>query len=334
MDKFLTTSAVPRDQRIEYWTDLICDSYVNLSCSRTGDGEFDGSIRTREIASLNLSVVASNAQSVLRTQGHIARESNDFFLVSIQSLGVGVVRQDGREAMLSPGDFALYDSTRPYELYFPDDFEQIVLKLPGMQLRHALRETEKLTATAVSGREGAGHLLINMIKTLWEDSKSLQPTSALAIANGVVSVLVAGLQTISPFDPPPLSSLANYHLARIKALIDTDLGDPQLSVSSIASKLTLSTTHIHRLFQNESVRPGQYIWLRRLEACSRDLLDSRFAAKPIGEIGYLRGFSDAAHFSRAFREHFGCSPRDWRQRGAQSVIDAGEGRHRGRPNAS
>src|SRR5258707_9271373 len=41
MDKFLTTNAVSRDQRLEYWTDLICDSYVNLSCSRTGDGEFD-----------------------------------------------------------------------------------------------------------------------------------------------------------------------------------------------------------------------------------------------------------------------------------------------------
>ena len=314
MDTFLTTKAVPREQRLEYWTDLICDSYVNLGCTRATEDEFDGSIRTREIASLNLSVVAANSQTVLRTHGHIAKESDDFFLVSVQSRGVGVVKQDRRAAMLSPGDFALYDSTRPYELYFPSDFEQIVLKLPGMLLRHVLRETERLTATAVCGREGAGHLLINMIKTLWEDSSALQPASALAIANGVVNVLVAGLQTIAPVIGPPLSSLASYHLARIKAMIDMDLGDPQLSVNSIAAKLAISTTHIHRLFQTESVRPGQYIWLRRLEACSRDLLDPGLAAKSIGEIGYQRGFSDAAHFSRAFREHFGCSPRDWRQR--------------------
>ena len=36
-----------------------------------------------------------------------------------------------------PGDFALYDSTRPYQLLFDDDFEQIVLKLPGERLRSA-----------------------------------------------------------------------------------------------------------------------------------------------------------------------------------------------------
>jgi len=33
----------------------------------------------------------------------------------------------------------------------------------------------------------------------------------------------------------------------------------------------------------------------------------------VGEIAYGRGFNDAAHFSRAFRERFGCSPREWRQ---------------------
>jgi AraC-like DNA-binding protein len=223
-----------------------------------------------------------------------------------------VVRQDGRDAVLSVGDFALYDSTRPYQLLFDDAFEQIVLKLPGERLRSELRDTEALTATTVSGREGAGHLLISMIRTLREDIDALQPASALAVANGVLSILVAGLQTLPAARSPGLSQLAAFHLARIKRRIDEQLADPALSVSSLAAQLGLSVSQIHRVFGSEPLTPAQYIWERRLEACSRDLREPRLAGRTVSEIAFGRGFNDAAHFSRVFRERFGSTPREWR----------------------
>jgi AraC-like DNA-binding protein len=224
---------------------------------------------------------------------------------------------DGRDAVLAAGDFALYDSTRPYELLFDHAFEQIVLKLPGERLRSELHDTEALTATTVSGREGAGHLLLGMIRTLREDIDTLQPASALAVANGVQSILVAGLQTLPAARAPGLSNLTAYHLARVKRRIDEQLADPSLSVGSLAAELGVSASHIHRIFKSEPLTPSQYIWERRLEACSRDLLEPRLAGRPVADIAYGRGFNDAAHFSRAFRERFGCSPREWRQQRVQ-----------------
>lgn len=320
MNPLLSTEAVARDQRLAYWTDMICKVYVQLECDpvRAGEaGDFEGSIRQHSLPSLDVSVVTSSAQKVVRTPSHIAHASDDCFLVSIQSRGQGVVRQDGRDAVLTAGDFALYDSTRPYELRFDDAFEQIVLKLPGERLRSELRDTEALTATTVSGRAGAGHLLLGMIRTLREDIDTLQPASALAVANGVQSILVAGLQTLPAAQSPSLSSLTAYHLARVKRSIDAQLADPSLSVGSLAAELSVSVSHIHRVFKSEPLTPAQYIWERRLEACSRDLLEPRLAGKPVGEIAYGRGFNDAAHFSRAFRERFGCSPREWRQQRVQ-----------------
>jgi AraC-like DNA-binding protein len=320
MNPLLSTDAVPREQRLAYWTDMICNVYVQLGCDpvRPGPADgFEGSIRRHTLPSLDLSVVTSQAQRVMRTESHIARSSDDCFLVSIQARGRGVVRQDGRDAVLAVGDFALYDSTRPYQLCFDDAFEQIVLKLPGERLRSELRDTEALTATTVSGREGAGHLLLGMIRTLREDIDALQPASALAVANGVQSILVAGLQTLPAARTPGLSKLTAFHLARVKRLVDERLADPALSVGSLAAELGVSASHIHRVFRNEPLTPAQYIWERRLEACSRDLLAPRLAGRPVGEIAYGRGFSDAAHFSRAFRERFGCSPREWRQQRVQ-----------------
>jgi AraC-like DNA-binding protein len=319
MNQLLSTDAVPSGQRLAYWTDMICNVYVQLGCDAARpevSDSFQGSIRQHSLPGLDVSVVNSSAQNVMRTAGHIARSSDDYFLVSIQARGRGVVRQDGRDAVLSVGDFALYDSTRPYQLLFDEAFEQIVLKLPGERLRSELRETETLTATTVSGREGAGHLLIGMISTLREDIDTLQPASALAVANGVQSILVAGLQTLPAARSPGLSNLTAFHLARVKRRIDEQLADSQLSVSTLAAQLGMSVSHIHRVFKSEPLTPSQYIWERRLEACSRDLLEPRLAGRPVGEIAYARGFSDAAHFSRAFRERFGCSPREWRQQRA------------------
>ncbi|MEJ8810956.1 helix-turn-helix domain-containing protein [Variovorax ureilyticus] len=314
MTRLLSTDVVPRDQRLAYWTDMICNVYVQLGCDPVASarGDFDGSIRQHTLPSLDVSVVTSGPQKVMRTSGHIARSSDDYFLVSIQARGQGVVRQDGRDAVLSVGDFALYDSTRPYQLLFDDAFEQIVLKLPGERLRSELRDTEALTATTVSGREGAGHLMLSMIRTLREDIDALQPASALAVANGVLNILVAGLQTLPAARSPSLSNLTAFHLARIKRCIDARLDDPALSVGMLAAELGMSASQIHRVFKSEPLTLSQYIWDRRLEACSRDLLDPREAGRTVGEIAYGRGFSDPAHFSRAFRERFGCSPRDWR----------------------
>ncbi|MBT2321241.1 helix-turn-helix domain-containing protein [Variovorax paradoxus] len=317
MNRLLSTDTVPREQRLAYWTDMICNIYVQLGCDpvRGGPpGDFEGSIRQHTLPALDVSVVRSGAQSVMRTPGHIARSGDDYFLVGIQTRGRGVVRQDGRDAVLAVGDFALYDSTRPYQLLFDDAFEQIVLKLPGERLRSELRDTEALTATAVSGRQGAGHLLINMIGTLREDIDTLQPASALAVANGVLSILVAGLQTLPAARSPSLSNLTAFHLARIKRRVDEQLGDAELSVGSLAAELGLSVSQLHRVFKSEPLTPAQYIWERRLEACSRDLLAPALAGRTVSEIAYSRGFNDAAHFSRAFRERFGSSPREWRLR--------------------
>ena len=312
MGQLLTTSSVPHEQRLAYWTDMICDVYVQLACDALRRDDFSGSIQSHSLAHLKLSVVESGPQRVLRTPGQISRASEDYFLVSMQTRGSGVVRQDGRVAVLRPGDFALYDSTRPYELAFGADFQQMVLMLPGNQLRSMVRNTENLTASPVSGRKGAGHLMITMLETLRQDIDSLQPASAAAVANGVVAILVAGLHTLPAASRPGVSDLTGYHLARIRRLVDQRLSDPLLSVTTIAAELQLSIGHVHRLFQNEAMPLVHYIWNRRLEACHRDLLDPARAGHSIAKIAFSHGFNDAAHFSRSFRRRFGSSAREHR----------------------
>ena len=51
---------------------------------------------------------------------------------------------------------------------------------------------------------------------------------------------------------------------------------------------------------------------RRLDGIARDLGDPAMADRTIGAIAFDWGFSDLSHFTRRFKQRFGCRPRDWR----------------------
>lgn len=313
MSQILSTQAVAPRNREAYWADAVCDTYVQLECDAIdASAGFHGEIRLDTLATLGLSCVTAAAQHVRRTPAKISQRSEDFFLVSIQTQGTGVITQDGRSAVLRPGDFALYDSTRPYELLFQEDFQQFVLMLPGPTLRSQLRDTQALTARQVSGERGAGHLMINMIATLAKDIETLELSSATAVAQSVENILIAGLNSLPGASLRQPSNLQALHHEQIKSFVRQHLANPELCVAQIASHLRMSISSVHRVFAKEPYSVTQWIWAQRLDAVKRDVCDASLAARSISELAYRWGFNDAAHFSRTFRSRFGCSARELR----------------------
>ncbi len=313
MPRVLTTSSVAARERTAYWTDLVCDAYVQLECDpHAGADSISGEIVAERLSTLDLSRVTSTAQVVRRTPAKIRESGEDYFLASIQTRGHGVVSQDGRDAALGPGDFALYDSTRPYTLSFDSDFQQLVLMLPGPTLRTAVRDTHRLTATKVGSERGAGHLMINMITTLAQDIGTLAPASASAVADSVTQILVAGLSTLEPAQPPPRSALQALHLEQVKNLVRRRFADPAFGVAQIATALRMSPSTVHRVWGAQACSVSDWIWSLRLDESRSRLGDPRFAACSVSRIAFDCGFNDAAHFSRAFKTRFGCSPRECR----------------------
>jgi AraC-like DNA-binding protein len=310
MGQTISTASIEPSQRLAYWTDLVCDTFVQLDCDPgAGQHSIEGDIHADELASLRLSKVTATPQVVRRTAAKIARASEDYFLVSIQTRGEGLIVQDGRVAKLAPGDFALYDSTRPYELRFDGPFQQYVLQLPGPTLRTALPDTAALTASTVSGQRGAGHLMIGMIGTLAADIDTLAPASAHAVAESVTQILIAGLSALPAAKRAPVSHLTAYHREQIKACARARLRDPALNVATLAAQLRLSPSTLHRAWSGEACSLTEWIWAQRLDAARHDLCDPNQAARSVSEIAFSWGFNDAAHFSRAFRARFGRSAR-------------------------
>jgi len=55
---------------------------------------------------------------------------------------------------------------------------------------------------------------------------------------------------------------------------------------------------------------------RRLEHCRAELADAAHAGRPVAVVGARWGFTDPAHFSRAFRARYGVAPGRFRREAA------------------
>jgi transcriptional regulator GlxA family with amidase domain len=68
---------------------------------------------------------------------------------------------------------------------------------------------------------------------------------------------------------------------------------------------------VHRLWAQEgSETLGRHILRRRLERARADL---EHGADTVTQVAFRWGFRSPAHFSRAYRRHFGAAPSEHRQ---------------------
>jgi AraC family transcriptional regulator len=105
-------------------------------------------------------------------------------------------------------------------------------------------------------------------------------------------------------------------IENVKRYIQEHLQEP-LDRETLAAVAGFSIPHFHRVF---TARVGEsaasYIRRLRLERAGRKL---RMGAVNITEVALAAGYDSHAAFSKAFRQQFGLSPREFRQLGCSAA---------------
>lgn len=308
-----TTDGSPGYRRLALWQDIVCDVFVGLDCKSDLGGAFRGSVTQAALGRAVCSEVCSDRQHVFRTPSRIARSDQDFVLMALGNRGDGGVVQDGRETVIHPSEFALYDTTRPYELKFNGTFTQTIFKVPREMLQRRLGGTETLTAMAFGTDAPLERLAYDFIFRLCQSADRLTPANAAALSEQAVDLLAMALSERLGQTSLPSSTHRSALLYRLKAHIRTHLADSDLSLSEAAVALGISPRYVNDLLADEETSFQRYVLAERLGQCRRDLASPVLAHRHISEIAFAWGFNDVSHFGRVFREHFGMSPRDFRQ---------------------
>lgn len=309
----LDTSSSAPNRRLAVWQDIVCDTFVGLDCQSDLRGSFWGAVSQSRIGPAAFTQVDSTAQRVFRTPSRIARASEDFVLMALGKRGVNGVFQDGREAVVSAGQFVIYDTTRPYELRFNHSFSQTIFQMPRKLLQQRIGSFDALTATTFSGDRPLERLTYDFLLNLSTTIEHVDPAAATRLLDQALDLVAMALADRLGERAPHQSIHRSALLYRLKNYILTHLSDPELSMTRAAAAVGISLRYASDLMAAEQLSFRSYVQMQRLERCKRDLSDPSQAARHVGDIAFAWGFNDLAHFSRIFKQRFGVSPREWRE---------------------
>ncbi|MFD4196857.1 AraC-like ligand-binding domain-containing protein [Amycolatopsis thermoflava] len=311
MATVLDTQLVDADDRFDAYRETVSKTFVPLRpCPSTHPGGFECRLDSHSLGMVQISTIKATPHAVVRTPAAARRSGEAFFKLGLQMSGTARLEQDERQATLGPGEFAIYDTTRPYRLEFLSDYHIVVVMFPRSLLRLPAGRLGSITARSVSGRTGLGALLSPLLAGL-EPGFGAGTKAGAHLGDAVLDLIAA---CFSAGDGEAAAPVSRRHelIAGVRSHIEAHLSDPALDVASIAGALHISTSYLQKLFASESSSVAAYIRERRLDRCRRDLADPANCHRSAAAIASRWGLHDASHFSRLFRQTYGMTPGEYR----------------------
>jgi len=303
----------PLSSNFDYWREVVSDEYVQLECHpQPGQDVADFNAKLRGgigFSDVSFSEVVSKPQIAKRTQRQVSKASEDDFLISFQVENQCRVRQYGREALLVPGSFALYSSTTPYTLSFKEDFHQFVIQMPRDVLARHLIEPEKYSAITMNANSGLGLVLKDFIFSLAAELSAEEVSPSDVLSENLVSLIALSFSsTVVQSGLIDTGCAKEILVRRIRNFVESNIFSPGLNNTRIAESQGISVRYLNKLFQDQEESIHEMIVNKRLATANELLTAVNDKKLTIESVAYRVGFSDASHFSRAFKTRYGICP--------------------------
>ncbi|WP_052668845.1 helix-turn-helix domain-containing protein [Nitriliruptor alkaliphilus] len=293
-------------ERFAYWREAVCDRFVDLDVHRLGESAFEGRVESHQIDRIRANRVGGTPMQVARTPRLVSRSSDAYFKVGLQLRGTGLLIQDGREAVLRPGQLAFYDSTRPFTFHYQDRFDLLVLQVPHPAIAARAPGLTLLTARPFSCDGPLGRLLAMCMREIGMASGGAADHAVADAAIELMAAAAATMQGRAPEDPRALLR------TRVKQFVRDHLTDHDLSPETIARAHGVSVRYLHKIFEEDQATVWALVRQLRLERARRDLVDAASQHLTVAAIAHRWAFCDAAHFTRSFKAAYGDTPAAFR----------------------
>ena len=305
----LSTNAIAPRERVDWLREVICREYTHVEIVSPAHDNLSQDLTIYPWGNLQLSIIQSSAISLERLPEEPHLNSQDAYFAVMLLSGHYRLEQNGREVFLQPGDMTIYDATRPHRIHCPSKFAKLILSIPRSVFRDRIAGIDCCTALRIPGTQGIGYVAANFLRSSAVHVDQLQAHEFSVLADHALDLLTLAVTSVRPGDFN-LSRSRSVSLNSIKTFIEQNLRDVDLDTGLITRHAGLSARYINSLFEDEGTSLMRYVWKRRLENCRKDMQNPVYAGHRLSDIAFRWGFNDAAHFSRTFKQHFGCAPRD------------------------
>ncbi|WP_423834619.1 helix-turn-helix domain-containing protein [Streptomyces manipurensis] len=309
------TPPLSPSERADHWHHLVSGTFVPLDVVLHEPVPPAWNISSERLGPLRISVVEAGPQTVSRSRRRISQGGGEYLTVTLQQRGTARLTQDGRQALVGPGSFTCSDAGRPFLREQPDDFRFTAFRVPKAGLGVTDAELRAVTGTLFSGSAGTSGLVAGYLAGLAERAAGFDADTAHRLALTTTDLLTLLVRERQGAPDPQAPETARAMLARVQDHVLRHLGDRGLSPERIAAEHHISVRYLHKLFQAEGTTVGRWIRRERLERCRRELARPRGSAPSVSAVAQRWGFVSPSHFSRAFRDAYGMSPREWQSAG-------------------
>ncbi|WP_331742751.1 helix-turn-helix domain-containing protein (plasmid) [Streptomyces sp. NBC_00868] len=312
----LSTEVVPAPERFALFEEFAAGSHMRNRLRSQRQDDFTARMRSLTLGDLQLSLMALPHLEIVRTPKLIRQSDLEVYQVHGMIHGMGGLSQAERDAAFRAGEFVLVDSSRPFSgclATTPGAWSSIVVQMPRSLVPLPENTVRRMTAVPIPATRGLGGVfhrwLVDLVTRAEEFTPADVPTLTQTTVDLLASLLGRCLDAEATMGPDARRRALK---ARIHDFVRQRLREPGLTPEAVAAAHGISTRYLYMLFRDQELTMAAWIRELRLENCRRDLADSRLLSRPIHSIAASWCFSDAAHFSRAFRAAYGISPRDYR----------------------
>jgi AraC family transcriptional regulator, positive regulator of tynA and feaB len=316
----LNLQSVASAQRAALWTRGVKDFFPGLSVRELGGDLNSGSISGMPFGPGRLWSVLSPPLMVSYdpTTGTAGGQIN-VFSVMMQLQGATAVRQRHRHSQLRAGEFCVIDSNVAFEMEVSALSSHIMfIQMPRSAVLGRYPYLERHTAEVFDPEETGAALLRGLLLNILDSAPQLEDDQRSAALGSIIQLLGA------PKQPRGVEGEEmNWRVRAALTCIDLEFSDTTLTASRIAKSQGISRRRLDEIMRNSiGSSLTARIWSRRLAQAAADLVEPGRAGQSVSQIAFSAGFEDAAHFTRAFKRRFACTPREWRRRGAGAQNDS------------
>ncbi|MEY4640462.1 MAG: hypothetical protein RLZZ227_456 [Pseudomonadota bacterium] len=214
---------------------------------------------------------------------------------------------------LKAGEFTMMDNTHPRTMFVYNQVSLLLVSVPRQVLQRYIPVPEEVESQVLGSSTGSGDIrgdeLFTPVLSIWEHMKkgSLREFAPAISENLLSNIAVAYSRHFRQ-----QSSKTLRRIAEARQLIEAQLSNPELTVEGLAAAMNVSSRYLRGLFHGTE-KLSHYILRRRLEESANQLGSVLHQNRSITSIAFQCGFSNTAHFSRAFRKLYAMTPRDYRR---------------------
>jgi AraC-like DNA-binding protein len=298
------TGLMPNDQAFEVWQTILDEFYDVVPTRSAEQLHFAAALDMWKIDGMTLTQGSFTPQRFVRTAKRARRDGLDNYTILLHSRGKWRADASGNPIESAQGRLCLVDFARPLVSDVTHN-DSITLSMPREVLDSVL-PARNLHGLVLDGPQVG--LLSDFLVSLTRRLPDLGAQEAPLIAAACRDLLAACLAPSPEMAERAKPQLDALGLRRARQIIDANLHRPDFGTDDLRLALGVSKATLYRMFQRYG-GVHEHIRARRL-ARARVLLAASNRRGRVAEAARLCGFTSDAHFSRAFRDAYGCSPRD------------------------